>query len=797
MGVLGVKLFRDLWHNKGRTIQVILIIGLGAGSIGMIMGTRNLMIPGMKEIWKAQSPAMINIFTGYVGENELQVLENVEGVAEIEGKASTIVEWRLAPGEDWRQATLSARVDYENQKLNKLELINGDWPREEVMAVGQDGETFFGISPNQPIYLQINDREVKVQLAGTVYDQIVQPAFLGGSAQLYTSEEYFNKLIGVEGYNQILVSAPVYEEGAVTALADRLQEKLQKQGYDSGRQIFDPNVHIFETQMDGIFLVLTILGFLSLALGLLLVYSTINVLIAQQVDQIGVMKAVGAGTWHIVRLYFIFIFLYGILALFLAIPMSIFGGWGITTWLSSSFGADIGSFEYSPPVVLLVAILCLLAPLAASIIPIISAARVTVREAISTYGLTTKTGLFERALVKLRFISRLVLITITNTFRHKRRVVLLEIGLVLSGLMFMAVVAVRDAVVYTTQDIFFSILNADITLVFEDAQRNSYIEDLTLSHPEVKAVEMWGLAGPTIRPAGQPESEDDETLNILFGVPLPTQLYVSKTLAGRWLDPGDSYAIVLDQQLAEDIGAGVGDWVTLKYEEHAERDWQIVGLSFLPFIPNTASAPRDVLLHDLGFVGRGQSIWIQTWKEDPQSQIAIAKNLREFYKQNHISVAPQRGIFGMGDTTAEMGNAIIGQMNFLLILLGVMAGLIGAVGSIALSGALSLSVLERRREIGVMRAIGASSWTIFRLFIGEGLLLGWLSWLIAFPLSIPVGQVMSQAIGTALQSELFYNFSPVGPILWFVLITILSIAASGLPARGATKISVRESLAYQ
>jgi putative ABC transport system permease protein len=255
--------------------------------------------------------------------------------------------------------------------------------------------------------------------------------------------------------------------------------------------------------------------------------------------------------------------------------------------------------------------------------------------------------------------------------------------------------------------------------------------------------------------------------------------------------------MVLDHELAEEIGVGVGDWVTLKYEEHAERDWQIVGLSFLPFIPNTGSVPRDVLLHDQGFVGRGQSIWIQTWKEDPQSQMAIAKNLREFYKENHITVVAQRGIFGMGDSTAEMGNAIVNQMNFLLILLGVMAVVVGSVGSIALSGALSLSVLERRREIGVMRAIGASSWTIFRLFIGEGLLLGWLSWLIAFPLSIPVGRAMSQAIGTALQSDLFYTFSPVGPILWLVIISILSIVASGLPARGATKISVRESLAYQ
>lgn len=797
MGVLGSKLFRDLWNNMGRTLQVVFIIGLSAGSIGMIMGTRNLMIPGMQEIWQSQNPAMINLFTGYLDEDELVVLENEDGVALLEGKSNLIIEWRLGLEDEWQQAGLTARADYGDQKLNKLELMDGSWPDDEMIAIGQDVESFFGVSPDEKIYLRVNEREYQVQVVGTVYDQLIQPAFLGGMAQLYTTNENYEKMVETSGFNQVLVSAPQYDEVVVTDLADRLQEKLRKQGYDSGRFIVDPDEHIFQAQMDGIFLVLTILGFVSLGLGLLLVYNTINVVIAQQVDQIGVMKAVGARTGDILRLYFLNVFLYGLLALLVSLPLAIFGAWGITTWLSSSFGADIGSFEVSQPVIILVALVCLIAPVLASLVPIISGARITVREAISTYGLSTNTGLLERALARARMISRLVLITISNTFRHKRRVVMLEVGLVLSGLMFMAVIAVRDSVEYTTRDVFFSVLNADITLVFEDAQRISYIEELTMSHPDVKAVEMWGLGGATIRPAGQAESEDDESIDLLFGVPLPTQLFVAEIRAGRWLDPNDSYAIVIDPELAETIGVGIGDWVTLKYSENRERDWQVVGFSFIPFIPNTASVPRDILLRDLGFVGRGQVVWIQTVQQDDQGQIAVAKNLRDFYKQNNIQIAAQRGLFGMGDSTAEVAATLIGQMNFLLILLGVMAVVIGAVGSVALSGALSLSVMERRREIGVMRAIGASSWMIFRLFIGEGLLLGWLSWLVALPLSIPTGRVMSLAIGSALQSEFFYNFAPTGPVLWFVIITILSIAASWLPARGATKISVRESLAYQ
>jgi putative ABC transport system permease protein len=796
MGVLRHKIFRDLWAHKGRTLQVVLIIGLSAGAIGMIMGTRSLFIPGMQSIWQSMNPAMINVYTGYVSENDLIVLRKVDGVVAMEGMGNTIIEWRLSPEDEWRQAGLSARVDYENQELNKLDLVEGNWPTDDVLAIGQDAEAFFGIPSGGEIYVKLNEREFKVQLDGTVYDQLVQPAFLGGMAQLYTTQDFYAKLVGPFGFNRIMLSAAEYDENSVTELADRFQEKLEKQGYDSGRSIFDPNKHLFQDQMDGIFLVLTVLGFVSLAMGLLLVYNTVSVLIAQQVDQIGVMKAIGARTWQVFRLYFVTIFIYGILALMIALPIGTFGAYTIITWLSDSLGAEVPAFEFSQPAVILMVLLTLLAPILASLIPIFSGARITVREAISTYGLSTKAGLLERALAKAKHVSRLVLLTISNTFRHKRRVILLQIALVLSGLMFMTVVAVRDSVEYTVNDILFSILNADITLVFNQSERVDYIEELTLAHPNIKAVEMWGLSGATIRPAGQAQSEDDEDVT-LFGVPIPTQLYGAQVRKGRWLDPSDSFAIVLDQELAEEIGVGVGDWITLQYEEHQETNWQIVGLLFIPLIPNTASVPRDVLLRDLGYVGRGQAVWIQTVRNDPQNQIQTAKDLREYYKQKGIDVNPVRGVFGMGDSKTETSMAIVGQLNFLIILLGVMAVVIGAVGSIALSGALSLSVMERRREIGVMRAIGASSWTIFRLFIGEGLILGWLSWLIALPLSIPAGRVMVQAIGSALQSELFYHFYTRGPILWLIIITILSVLASWLPARGATKISVRESLAYQ
>jgi putative ABC transport system permease protein len=473
------------------------------------------------------------------------------------------------------------------------------------------------------------------------------------------------------------------------------------------------------------------------------------------------------------------------------------GAWSISAWLISSFGSNPGPFQYSQDAVWIMLIIVYVAPMLAALIPIFSGARITVREAISTYGLSTKAGLIERLLAKAKSISRLLLLTISNTFRNKPRVIQMQLTLVISGLIFMTVISVRDSVVFTVRDVLFSILNANITFLFTDPVRTAYLEKLTMDYPGIKTIEMWGLSGGTMRPAVQKESEDDESAS-LFGVPLPTKAYGYQLRGGRWLEPTDNHAIVLNEKLAKDVGVGIGDWVTVKYGEKQEANWQVVGLVFDPVLTTVALVPRDILERDVGFVGRAFSAWIQTDQEDLQSEVAIAKGLRAYYKQYGVKVSPQQGIFGMGgDSTTQAANALIKQFNFLVVLLGIMAVIMGAVGSIALSGVLTLSVLERRREIGVMRAIGASSGAIARLFIGEGLILGWLSWLIAMPLSIPAGRLMVQTLGNAFQLDLVYNFTPIGMILWFAVITILSIVASWLPARGATHISVRESLAYQ
>lgn len=806
MGVLRYKIYRDLWKNKGRTLQVVLIISLGAAALGMIVGTRNLVIPGMQSQWSSRHPGMINLnIDPPIDDNDIIGLKQVNGVVGAEGMGSTTIEWRVNPNDEWKPAALSFRADYNQQEFNQYEQVNGPWPSGKTVCIGQGDDSFFKIPPRGPVYFRYNDRVTTVQVGCMVYNMLIQPAYFGGTAQFYISRDEYENITGERNFNQAILSGVQYDQVKTAELADRVQERIRKMGSESGRLITDPNKHFFQDQLDGLFFLLGIMGALILGLGLLLVYNTINAIISQQVDQIGIMKAVGARTGQILRLYLTSILAYCFLALLIALPLGIMGAWGISSWLVSSFGSNMGPFRYSKEAVVAIVLIVLLAPLLASLLPIFNGARITVREAISTYGLSTNAGLLERLLAKIRYISRMVLLTITNTFRNKWRVVLMQITLVLSGLIFMTVISVQDSVVYTVRDILFSILNTNVSMTFQDPQRIGYVEELTMAYPGIKTVEMWGGAGVTMRPKGQKWSEDDQS-GSLFGVPLPTKAYGYQLRAGRWLQPTDSHAIVLNTRLAQDIcekrtncKIGVGDWITVRYSEKNEKDWQVVGLVFDPVLTTVALVPREVLLHDLDTVGKAQSVFIQTDQGGLQAETAIAKQLREYYKQNGIKVSAARGAFGGfgGDSTTETANTLINQFNFLVILLGIMAVIIGIVGSIALSGALTLSVLERRREIGVMRAIGASSWVIARLFIGEGLILGWLSWLIAAPLSLPAGRLMVQLMGQAFQLDIVYKYTPTGTLLWLAIITVLSIFASWLPAWGATRIKVRESLAYQ
>jgi len=236
----------------------------------------------------------------------------------------------------------------------------------------------------------------------------------------------------------------------------------------------------------------------------------------------------------------------------------------------------------------------------------------------------------------------------------------------------------------------------------------------------------------------------------------------------------------------------VGDWVTLDIPTKGETEWQVVGLLNDPIDDRRIIAPRETLLIAGRQVGRGNNLFVTTENSSEQGDVQVAATLRRTFDRRGYDLQPSEA-----DTLQLLSEDVIQQFNIIVYLLLMMAMIIAVVGGIALSGVLSINVLERRTEIGILRAIGASNSAIGLLFITEGILLGWLSWLISVPLSIPFSRGLNAAVGSSVNAELSFNYSVTSIWIWLVIITVLGIVASWFPARGAIRVSVRESLSYE
>ena len=221
MGVIRHKIWRDLWASKARTLQVVLIIAMGAFAVGMIITTRNLVVNGMQQSWVESSPSMIAMASGaLVDEDTIRNLRRVDGVNDIEGYSVSTVEWRLHEEDEWRGANVTSRSDYEDQRFFIISLISGSWPEGDLLAVGQGTDTVYGAAEGEQVLLKVDGREYVLTVAGVVSDPVSTPPGFGGNAQFYVSLKTFEELFQTRDFNIILADAREYDEAEVTAIAN-------------------------------------------------------------------------------------------------------------------------------------------------------------------------------------------------------------------------------------------------------------------------------------------------------------------------------------------------------------------------------------------------------------------------------------------------------------------------------------------------------------------------------------------------------------------------------------------------
>jgi len=192
-----------------------------------------------------------------------------------------------------------------------------------------------------------------------------------------------------------------------------------------------------------------------------------------------------------------------------------------------------------------------------------------------------------------------------------------------------------------------------------------------------------------------------------------------------------------------------------------------------------------------GMPNRSLSYRIVTEDHAPARQQMVSEALDAHFRSQGYKVRETRTGLSTLRTASE-------SLDILVTFLLIMAVLTASVGSMGLAGAMGMNVLERTREIGIMRSIGATDREILRLVVVEGVVIGGLSWILAVLLSFPITYLLSTILSLAVfRSPIDVKFTLEGFGLWLIVVLVLSALASVLPARSAARLTIREVLAYE
>jgi putative ABC transport system permease protein len=784
------KVWRDLWHNKFRTVLVVLSTAVGVFALGLVFGMSGVMRARMTESHQASNAPHIEMYPDWFDRDVVEAVLREPGVADVEGEVRTSFRWKLVGEDEWRDGTIIARADYESQRMYPIELLEGDWPDGRALAVERMSSSHFGLPVGTDIVVEYGRHERTMTIESMIRHPYTPPPQLSmGNATFCASMETLAWLFDrPEVFDTLNVQLESFSQEGAEEAVERIKDRLEELGlqvyyYD----IVDPGVHWAQEMMDAIFLILGVLGVLALGLSGFLVINTMNAIVTQQVWQIGVMKAVGATGGRVTRLYLTTALIYGLLALFVAVPLGAIGAHLMAAWMLDYFNIFPGGFRVIEMAVVIQIVVGLIVPLLAALVPVVGGARVSAHKAISTYGLGGGfgRGLLDRLLGRVRHLPRPLALSMRNTFRRKARVALTLLSLTLGGVMFILVMSVGDSF-SNTLDVLLSDFGFDVLVVFDRTYRMERLIEATESVPGVTYVEVWDVRGATL------ELDNGEELQgQLWGVPDNSKMFHPRIIAGRALQPDDGNAILLNSKIAADEGFEINDVVTLTIDGE-ETTWTVVGL--IVNINNNQHdnfVPFDAMAREIGNANRGAFLMANSAEHTSEAQVQLIEDMRAAYEDHRLKPV----FFQSAAETRETGEAQFEIVVYLMLAMAILAAVVGGIG---LMGTMSINVVERGREIGVMRSIGATSLSVAGIFVVEGMFVGALSWLLALPVSYPGALAFSSLVGDAvLEMPLDFKFSVDGAVLWLGVVLALSAVASLWPALRATRVSVREALAYE
>ncbi len=798
------KILNDLWGNKMRTILIVLSIAVGLFAVGTIVSAQTILSTEMDKSYAAINPSSGTVRTlELFDEDFVRSVRAMREVQDADARRTINARIQIGPGE-WQNLIIFAIEDYDNMRVNKVWPHSGAWPPpEREILVERAAIDLLNAQVGDVVLIETPDEKKReLRIAGLAHDMAQLPAQIDGTPYAYISFDTLEWFGEPYGFNELYVvveepeGASAGSKDYVQNIVNEVKNKAERNGLTIPMSMAaEPGQLPLDDILQAVLMLMGTLGVLSLFLSAFLIVNTVSALLTQQKRQIGVIKAVGARTGQAIGMYLVMVVIYGLVALSIAVPLSVTGSRELCRFMATLFNFDLGALNVPPHTLVIQVVVGLLVPVLASLYPFLANLRVTAAEAMSTYRMGKGrfgVGLIDRLLAgsNLWFARRVLmrpwLLSLRNTFRSKGRLALTLITLTLAGATFVSVFSVRDSLFRTIDDIM-RLWNFDATIVLTRPYRTVKIEREAQRVPGVAKTDTWiQLAARRVRPDG-----DESGAIYLFAPRAGSDLINSPVIVqGRWLLPEDDNAVVVSTlMLKEEEDIALGDEIVLKIEGR-EKSYRVVG-TCVGFMMPMAYVNHPYVAHTTGSVGRSSTLLVAAERHDPESVTETMTALETHFDDVGLRVD---SVTTMVQERAEAE----ASFNIIVALLFIMSVLLAVVGGLGLMGTMSINVLERTREIGVLRAIGAPNGGVARVFIMESVFIGVMSWLVGSVLAFPMGKSLSDAVGiTVMGTALSFSFSMTGVWLWLVVVVVLSALASFVPARNASRLTVREVLAYE
>jgi putative ABC transport system permease protein len=794
------KLRGDIEQAEGRLLMMVIAVAVGVFAVACISTSYAILRREIVRNYLSTEPAAALFDVDVINQAVLDGVRAQEGItgAEAAGRVTGRIEVR--PNE-WLPLLLFVEPDFRAAHIGTVRLEGGRWPTApDGIVLERTAVSVANASIDHKISVQtLHGAQRLLTVTGAVHDPSLAPAWQEQTVYGYVTPATLS-FLGEDPSLHILkvtVRDALNNQAGVEQAVLGIADWLRRAGHSVGEIRIPPYQHPHQGMMTSVVRMLLVFSVLTLILSAILTATLTSSLLAPQVRQIGVMKAIGARSVQIMQIYAGLIAAIGILAVAVGLPLGIAAGRALAENTARMLNLELASrsvpaWLYCGQVLIGVGL-----PLAAALLPIKLAAGRTVRETLGDFGVRLSAGPGRL----IRWLSRLCrrdpafVLAIRNAVRRKSRLALTLGLLATAGAMFMTGLNVKAAWQRNLTEAGAE-RHFDAELQFAHAQPEDSVVATVSGVRGVRRVEPWSVEEASLaRPDGlrivRTYPDGGHGSLRLQVVPRQSAFLSPRVIAGHWLSALNvDGAVVNEKALSMFPGLRIGDRVHLVVRG-VLVELRIMGVVREHLTQATVYTSPERFEQKIGETGLTGGVRIALENADERSADEIIASIEHALEISGVKVT-------QSVSQAQLGRALGGHLFILIFTLVVMSILMTAVGVMGLGSAMTIGVLERTREFAVMRVIGAGAGAIRRSVVGEAVLVGVLSAGISLVLSVPLTILVDWIVGTAsLAPALGTGFSATAIPLWFSIIIVGAAAASTFPAWKASKLTIRQALGSQ